>query len=385
MSLRARLAVAMAVVALLTAVAVAVAAPAIVGRGFAAALAGDAGPGAGPGAGMGQGPGNGMGQGGGAGMGAGMGQGQMHWQQVQQDTVLALVLVAAGAAIVASLVGLVIATRTVRPLGRLEQAALAVARGDLDARSGLAGRTDEIGSLARSFDTMAAELAAAETARRRFLADAAHELKTPLAVIDATTSAVIDGVYEHDDRHLETIRGQARLLSRIVDDLRTVSLAEAGALPLQVEVVPLAPILVAAASDLAARSTTVGPRVEAVDPGLLTVRVDPDRLRQVLNALGDNALRHAGDGGWVRLSAAPAAESRVRLTVIDSGPGIAAEDLGHVFDRFYQADPARDRSTRTSGLGLAIVRAIVEAHGGRVTAGNEPGAGARFDVELPSA
>jgi two-component system sensor histidine kinase BaeS len=309
----------------------------------------------------------------------------MYWQEVQQQTVLAIVAVAGGAAILASLVGLVIATRTVRPLGRLEQSAAAVAHGDLDVRSGLAGRTDEIGSLARSFDAMAAELAATEASRRRFFADAAHELKTPLAVIDATTSAVIDGVYEHDDRHLATIRDQARLLARIVDDLRTVSLAESGALPLHVESVPLAPLLAAAARDLDARAGAAGPRVEAVDPGPLAVRADPDRIRQVLNALGDNALRHAGPGGWVRLSALPSPEDRVRVSVVDSGPGIAAEDLGHVFDRFYQADPARDRSTRTSGLGLAIVRAIVEALGGRVTAANEPGAGARFDVDLPSA
>lgn len=381
MSLRVRLAAAMALVAVLTAAAIAIAAPSIVGRGFAAALAGEAGPGAGGG---GMGLGNGAGPGGGAGGGAGAGG--LHWQQVQQETVLAIILVAAGAALVASLVGLVIAGRTVRPLARLQDAAAAVARGDLDARSGLAGRTDEVGSLARSFDGMAAGLAAAEATRRRFFADTAHELKTPLAVIDATTSAVLDGVYEHDDRHLETIRDQARLLTRIVDDLRTVSLAESGALPLRVERVPLAPLLGAVARDLGARVPAGGPRVEAPDPGLLAVRADPDRLRQVLNALGDNALRYAGDGGWVRVEAAavPGDPARVRVRVTDSGPGIAAADLEHVFDRFYQADAARDRGTRTSGLGLAIVRALVEALGGQVTAGNEPGAGARIDVELPA-
>jgi two-component system sensor histidine kinase BaeS len=204
-------------------------------------------------------------------------------------------------------------------------------------------------------------------------------------VIDATTSAVIDGVYEHDDRHLETIRDQARLLSRIVDDLRTVSLAEVGALPLRIEAVPLGPVISAVARDLGTRATPGGPRVESVDPGSLAVRADPDRLRQVLGALGDNALRFAGDGGWLRISAAPAAGASVRISVVDSGPGIAAGDVEHIFDRFYQADPSRDRSTGKSGLGLAIVRAIVDALGGRVTAGNEPGAGARFDVELPAA
>ncbi len=383
MSLRVRLAAAMALVAVLTAAAVALAAPAIVGRGFATALSGVTGvPGAGPGVGPG-GMGNGMGPGGGA--VGGMGPGAMYWQQVQQDTIVALLLVAAGAALIASLVGVVIAARTVRPLGRLQATADAVARGDLDARSGLGDRTDEIGALGRSFDAMAADLGATEAARRRFFADAAHELKTPLSVIDATTSAVIDGVYRHEDRHLGTIRDQARLLSRIVDDLRTVSLAETGSLPLRSEVVPLAPVLAAVAQDLAARASVAGVRVDATDAGVLAVRTDPDRLRQVLNALGDNALRYAGPGGWIRLSAAAATPGRVWLSVVDSGPGIAQADLAHVFDRFYQADQARDRATGTSGLGLAIVRALVEASGGHVRAANEPGAGARIDLDLPAA
>jgi two-component system sensor histidine kinase BaeS len=363
----------MAIVAVVTAAAVAIAAPTIVGRGFAAVLSGEVAPGAGGG--------NGPGPGG----GAGMGQGPMHWQAVQQETIVALVAVAIVAAAVASLIGFVMATRTVRPLRRLEQAAAAVATGDLETRSGLADRSDEIGSLARSFDAMAADLAATEATRRRFFADTAHELKTPLAVIDATTSAVLDGVYAHDDRHLATIRDQARLLSRIVDDLRTVSLAEAGALPLRIGAVPLGPVLAAVGRDLAARTTGTGPAIHVVDPGSLAVRADPDRLHQVLAALGDNALRFAGGDGWVRLSADAIGAGRVRISVLDSGPGIPAEDLDHVFDRFYQADEARDRSTRTSGLGLAIVRAIVLALGGRAAAANEPGAGARIDIELPAA
>jgi two-component system sensor histidine kinase BaeS len=368
----------MALVAVVTAAAVALAAPTIVGRGFAAALSGTA-PGGSPGGGPG------MGNGPGAGGGPGMGAGAMHWQQVQQDTIVALVMVAALAALIASVVGFVIATRTVQPLGRLQAAADAVARGDLDARSGLAERGDEIGSLARSFDAMAADLGATEAARRRFFADAAHELKTPLAVIDATTSAVIDGVYQHEDRHLATIRDQARLLSRIVDDLRTVSLAETGSLPMRTETVSLAALLAAVGHDLGARASAAGVRVEIGDPGPLAVRSDPDRLRQVLNALADNALRYAGPGGWIRVSAAPGAPGRVRLSVTDSGPGIAQADLANVFDRFYQADPARDRSTGTSGLGLAIVRALVEAAGGHVAASNEPGAGARIELDLPAA
>ena len=131
-----------------------------------------------------------------------------------------------------------IARRVAKPLERLEAAAAAVAQGDLAARSGLADRGDEIGSLGRSFDAMAADLERGEASRRRFFQDAAHEMKTPLAVIEATAAAVMDGVYDHDDRHLVTIREQARLLGRVVDDLRTISLADAGALPLSLGAVP---------------------------------------------------------------------------------------------------------------------------------------------------
>jgi two-component system sensor histidine kinase BaeS len=315
--------------------------------------------------------GSGMGPGRGNGAGA-AGMGGQHAAQVQQETSQTIIAVAVVAAILASLLGILLAARMTRPLGRLEHAAAEIARGHTEVRSGLGDRRDEIGSLGRSFDGMAAELQAAETTRRRFFQDAAHELKTPLAVIDATTSAVLDGVYPHDDRHLETIRAQSRLLGRIVDDLRTVSLADAGTLPLRRERVDMEPLLTAVARDMEPRATAAAITVAAQAGGASAVMADPDRVRQVVAALVDNALRHTPRGGWV-------------LTVADSGPGVAEADLPHVFDRFYQADEARDRSTGTSGLGLAIVRALVEAQGGTVTAVNEPGAGARFEVRLPVA
>ena len=367
MSLRVRLAVACALVAILTAVAVAVTAPTIVGRGFAAIEAADAPVGMGRGAGQGPGPMAGI-----------------HAQQVQQETTVTLIAVAMMAAAAASLLGLAIASRMARPLARLEESAAAVARGDLDARSGLGDRGDEIGSLGRSFDAMAAELQATEVARRRFFQDAAHELRTPLAVIDATTSAVIDGVYEHDDRHLETIRAQSRLLSRIVDDLRTVSLADAGVLPLRRETVDVERLLHSIDRDLEARVIAAGLALEVRAAAGLAVEGDPDRLRQVVVALVDNAIRHTPAGGRIRVEAGGGAGGVV-IAVVDTGPGIASSDLPHVFERFYQADPARDRTTGSSGLGLAIVRAVVQAHGGRVQAANEPGAGARFEIVLPAA
>ena len=378
MSLRVRLAAAFALVALLTAVAIALTAPSIVGRGFAAIQA--------DGTVIGGGQGNGGGPGGGAGGGGGAagGGGGQHAAQVQQDTTLTIIAVAIVAAGAASLLGILLATRMTRPLGRLEHAAAAIARGRTEVRSGLGDRQDEIGSLGRSFDGMAADLQDAEAVRRRFFQDAAHELKTPLAVIDATTSAVLDGVYPHDDVHLETIRAQSRLLARIVDDLRTVSLADAGTLPLQPDRVDTDALLAAVARDMEPRATAAGCTLTVDAGGTPAVTADPDRARQVVSALVDNALRHAPPGGWVRLEARDEGPL-VAIAVVDSGPGLAEADLPHVFDRFYQADPARDRTTGTSGLGLAIARALVETQGGTVKAANEPGAGARFEVRLPTA
>jgi len=380
MSLRARLALALAVVAMGTAGAIALATPLVVNRGFAAldngAIA-EPGPGAGQGQGAGPGPGAGQGQ--------EAGQGQ-HLADVRESMILTILLVAGVAAVVASLGGVWAAGRLTRPIRRLEQAAAAVAGGDLAGRSGLAGRNDELGDLGRSFDGMASALERGEEDRRRFMQDAVHELRTPLAVVEATTSAVLDGVYAHDDEHLRAIRDQARLLSRIVDDLRTISLAEGGRLDLHPERIDVAGVLGDAARDIEARATEAG-RAVAVEHAAadLAVVADRDRVRQVLAALLDNALRHTPEGGRVVLAGRAAAGGAIRIEVRDSGPGIAAEDLPHVFDRLYQADPARDRRTGSSGLGLAIARALVEAHGGRVGAGTAPEGGALVWLELPGA
>jgi two-component system sensor histidine kinase BaeS len=313
----------------------------------------------------------------------------------KETTIVRLILAALAAAAVASLFGLLGAARLVRPLTTLEGAAAGVARGDLAQRSGLAGRTDEFGQLGRTFDSMAGQLQRAEETRRRFLQDAAHELKTPLAVIEATSSAIIDGVYPPDTRHVETIRDQSRILARIVDDLRTISLAEGGNLPLERRIVDVKALLQSVASGFQARAAehSVGLVVTAADG--LTIDADPTRVRQMIGALVDNALRHVPPGGHVALAASglpggsrkppsdEAARRSVRLTVEDEGPGFPPDAIGRVFDRFYQADPSRSRGTGTSGLGLSIVRALAEAHGGRVGAENRPEGGARIWVDLP--
>jgi two-component system sensor histidine kinase BaeS len=317
--------------------------------------------------------------------------------QAQSNTIMRLILAAIAAAAVASLFGLFGAGRLVRPLTRLELAAAAVARGDLGRRSGLADRTDEFGQLGRSFDSMADELQSAEESRRRFLQDAAHELRTPLAVIEATSSAILDGVYTPERRHLETIRDQSRVLARIVDDLRTISLAEGGHLHLERRPVEAKKILDSVAAGFEARAASGAIKLSVDAPDGLMVDADPDRLRQVIGALVDNALRHTPEGGSVRLAAAlatadPAGAPRhgapkpvARLSVEDSGAGIPPASLARIFERFYQADPSRSRGSGTSGLGLSIVRALAEAHGGRAGAENRAEGGARLWIELPQA
>lgn len=366
--LRVRLALMFAAVAIATAAAVAIATPIIVGHGFARVLVlGDR-------VGVGQGDGSGPGRGRYAGSRAG---------EIQDETEAALVIVAIVAAGVASLLGIVVAGRIARPLEGLEQVAASVAAGDLAGRSGLSTRTDELGSLGRSFDAMAASLERQEAVRRRLVQDVSHELRTPLTVIDATVDAMLDGVWAREDRHLETIRAQSRILARVVDDLRTVALAESGHLPMLPVEVPLDGLLDEVAAGFAARAAAGGVDVAASGPSGLTALADRDRLLQLLGALVDNALRHTPSGGSVRLAAESRA-GRVAITVRDTGPGIPAADLPHVFERFYRAEAARDRATGGSGLGLAIVAALTGAMGGTVSAANDPAGGAVFRVELPA-
>ena len=327
-------------------------------------------------------PGRGLGMGPGAGMGPGQGA---YAAQVQQETTTTIIIVAVVSAALASFLGVFIARRLARPLVRLEATATAVAHGDLAARSGLSGRSDEIGSLGRSFDAMAADLQRGEASRRQFFQDAAHEMKTPLAVIDATAAAVMDGVYDHDDRHLATIREQTRVLGRVVDDLRTISLADAGALPLSLGEVRVDEVVGSVVAAFAAKAEARGITLRTDPPPLMviTVMADNDRLGRAVATMVDNAIRFAPDGGHV-IVRGRSQNARTRIEILDDGPGVRVEDATRVFDRFYQADPSRDRASETSGLGLAIARAIVEAHGGNVGVENRPEGGARFWLEIPT-
>jgi two-component system sensor histidine kinase BaeS len=195
-------------------------------------------------------------------------------------------------------------------------------------------------------------------------------------------SALLDGVYEPERRHLQTIQDETRLLGRIVDDLRTIALAEVGRLPLADEDVDLGAVARSTVDAFAAKAAA-GRRVLGVEgTGPVIAHGDPDRLRQVLAALVDNALRHVPEGGHVTIRPL-AAERRAIVEVVDDGPGLG-EHPERLFDRFFRAGATPDRTSGHAGLGLAIVRALTEAQGGDVTAANRPEGGAVFRVELPA-
>jgi len=370
MSLRLRLALIFALVAFVTAGIIAVATPAIVDQGFRQFADDSAARREGQGQGQGLGPGPREGRGPG---------------RAQRETTMAIITLGVAAAAGASVLGFLVAGRLVSPLDRLRDAAADLAAGDLERRSDMADRPDEIGDLARSFDTMAESLERSDAIRRRLFQDAAHELKTPLTVIDTTTTAILDGVYEHEDRYLETIRNQSQQLSRIVDDLRTVSLAEAGRLPMELVRLDAAEVVRETATGFGSAAELAGIQLTTtMSDEPLWVVADRQRLTQMVGALVDNAIRHTPRGGHVAIEAGQVG-GQPELAVRDDGPGIPPEDLPNVFERFYRVDPQAQRDAGTSGLGLSIVHALAEAQGGTATVENVPPHGARFTLRLPAA
>ncbi|MBN1641181.1 MAG: HAMP domain-containing protein [Anaerolineae bacterium] len=300
------------------------------------------------------------------------------------DTVNQAVLWAVSLVAVAALVAAAILSRQlVGPLRALTAASEAMAGGDLSQRVGLE-RADEIGDLGRAFDKMASDLAAARAQRQQMTADIAHELRNPLSVIRGNLEAMIDGIYPTDVEHLGPIYEETLLLQRLVQDLRLLSLADAGELHLVRSEVDLTALLRGIVESVQAVADDQGVEM-AVDlpEERLTVQGDVDRLRQVVGNLLSNALRYTPAGGTVALRAARAGD-RVTIGVADTGAGIAPVDLPHVFDRFYRADVARDRASGGSGLGLAIVRALVEAHGGQIEVQSALGQGTMFTLSFPA-
>ena len=236
----------------------------------------------------------------------------------------------------------------------------------------------EVRALARAFNAMSARLEANEEERRRLLADVSHELRTPLSVIRGNLEGMLDGLYPADAAHLDVILEETRVLERLVEDLRTLSLAESGALRLHREPTDLAALLREVAAAHQAQADAAGVTLDVrVDGELPSIDLDPARTRQVVGNLVANALRYTPAGGEVMLSAERDGE-RVVVEVADTGPGIGSEAIGRIFDRFY-----RSADSPGSGLGLPIARSLVIAHGGEISASSEPGQGTTMRFTLP--
>jgi two-component system sensor histidine kinase BaeS len=299
---------------------------------------------------------------------------------------LSLGVAVLGAAIAALAVSWVVARRIARPVSRLADSAGRVAAGDYHTRVPVPQVDDELAQVTRSFNRMAAALEDTETIRRRLLVDLAHELRTPLATLEGYIEGLDDGVVAAEPATWHTLADALARLRRLVDDLAVVSRAEEHPFDLDLHQVRPDELLrqaVAAAQPTAQRR---GVHLHSHIAGRpAAVLVDIDRIGEALHNLLDNAIRHTAPGGDVTV-ATDVDGGWVELVVADSGEGIDATDLPHVFERFYRADAARSDHDGGSGIGLTIVAAIVRAHGGTVRADSGGrGTGARFTIRLPTA
>lgn len=293
-----------------------------------------------------------------------------------------LALAALIACALAALIAAIISRALARPLNALAGAAQAFSQRQWQQRVPVSS-TLEIGAVARAFNDMAGSLEQAEVNRRNLTADIAHELRTPLTVIQGNLRAMLDGVYPLEQTEVANIYDETRLLSRLVDDLRELALAEAGQLTLRSSPVALRALLASATEPLHALAEERGlTLVVDLPDDALSAQADADRARQVLSNLIGNAFRHTPQGGTVSVSARRDG-ARARIEVRDTGEGIATGDLPHIFDRFYRADKARARASGGSGLGLPISKVLVEAMGGAIGVASAPGAGSVFWFTLP--
>jgi len=293
-----------------------------------------------------------------------------------------LVLASVGAVLASILLGALLARSLTRTLRELTAATHKVAKGDLEQQVPIRSK-DELGELATSFNQMSSDLAKSRDLRRQMTADIAHELRTPLTVVLGHTEALSEGQLPPDAETFDIIYDETKRLNRLVEDLRTLSLSDAGELHLNQQQVPPKELLdrSAAARKQEALANEIQLLIDAAED-LPTVNVDADRMTQVLVNLLDNALRYTPAGGQIRLAAQFTAGG-VELEVKDTGPGIPEDELDHLFERFYRGDKSRQREAGGSGLGLAIAKSLVEAQGGQIKVASKPGVGATFIIELP--
>jgi signal transduction histidine kinase len=285
-----------------------------------------------------------------------------------------IVVAVVAAAVVATFIAY---RRLARPVSDLLDGAERLGGGDYDARVHPAGPR-AVRTLGRAFNDMAGRLEASEEARRRFLADVTHELRTPLSVLQGEVEAQLDGIHQRDDANLTTLLDHTRTLDRLIEDLRTLALGDAGQLTLHREAVSVGAIVddaVTAIAPTAARRGVTLTTVGTARPDLV-LEADPMRVGQVMTNLLTNAVRHTPAQGTVTVTVAPTGDT-VTVTVADTGPGIEG-DVDRIFDRF-----TRSADSGGSGLGLTIARQLVERHGGKISAANAPTGGGRFTVTLP--
>jgi len=269
------------------------------------------------------------------------------------------------------------------PVKALTSAAERVGRGDFSQRVKTKDK-GELGDLAQAFNSMSNDLERAEKLRQNMVADIAHELRTPLSNVQGYLEALRDGVIKPDAETIRSLSEEATLLSRLVDDLQELSLAEAGELKLNCQTEDIAELINQTVAAVQAQATTKGASVFIDLPDKLPpVNIDSHRISQVLRNLLENAVAHTAKGGSITV-AAKQQGNWVEVSVTDNGEGIPAEDLPNIFERFYRVDKSRARATGGSGLGLTIAKRLVEAHGGKIEAQSELGKGSRFTFTLPA-
>ncbi len=276
--------------------------------------------------------------------------------------------------------------RIAKPMRAISKTAQKISSGDLTVRASISKHHDrgetETARLMRDFNAMADNLDRLETERKATMASIAHELRTPITILRGRLEAIRDGIFPLNDLEMGRLIGQTLLLSRLVDDLRTLSLADAGKLELYKINLELSAWLQELLHEYYPRAQAKNLELKWGTLEVVQFRADPDRMHQVVGNLLENALRYAPENGWVQISL-ERQEQHALLRICDSGEGLPPQDLAKVFDRFYRSDQARSRVSGGSGLGLSIVRAVVELHGGTVEARNLEGGGADFWLRFP--
>ena len=297
---------------------------------------------------------------------------------------LSILFAGVAAGLIAIVVGFVLFRQITAPLDALAAASRQIASGDWSARV-VKPQNDEVGQVGSAFNAMAETLAKSETARRNMIADIAHELRNPLGVIQGQLEGMIDGVFPTTPEQIASIHDETLLLTRLVDDLRDLALADAGQLRIARQPTDLRALVekTVAAFALQAAEKRIVLKME-IAAALPVVSIDPQRIEQVLRNLIGNALRHTPDGGVIDVQCSVNSEqSTVKVRVSDTGVGIPAGDLPYVFERFWRGDKSRSRAGGGAGLGLAIAKQLVTAHGGTIGVESDAGRGATFSFTLP--